>query len=187
MNIYSTEIQAYISVDVETSGPNPATYSLLSIGACTLTTPRQSFYVELKPVNDNFIPEAMAINQLSLDRLAANGLHPREAMIQFRGWLAEQPPHHVQPIFIAFNAPYDWMFVNDYFHRFLGANPFGHKALDIKSFYMGLEGVPWAQTSMRHVSVQYANNRPLTHNALHDAVDQANIFNNMLEKSASLK
>ena len=27
------------------------------------------------------------------------------------------------------------MFVNDYFHRFLGRNPFGHAALDLKAFF----------------------------------------------------
>ncbi len=28
--------------------------------------------------------------------------------------------------FVAFNASFDWMFVKDYFHRFLGRNTFGH-------------------------------------------------------------
>ena len=39
--------EAYISVDVETAGPNPGQYSLLSIGACLVFVPAKTFYVEL--------------------------------------------------------------------------------------------------------------------------------------------
>ena len=39
-----------ISVDVETAGPNPSQYSLLSIGACLVDEPDQKFYIELTPV-----------------------------------------------------------------------------------------------------------------------------------------
>ena len=31
------EYKAYISIDVETAGPNPSLYSLLSIGACMVS------------------------------------------------------------------------------------------------------------------------------------------------------
>ena len=40
-------------------------------------------------------------------------------------------------VFVGFNAPFDWSFVNYYFHRFLGHNPFGFTAVDIKAYYMG--------------------------------------------------
>ena len=75
------------------------------------------------------------------------------------------------------------MFVADYFHRYLGYNPFGHKALDIKAFYMGMAGVPWRETGMMHISKKYLGNRPLTHHALSDAVDQAEIFRLLLEEA----
>jgi hypothetical protein len=41
------------------------------------------------------------------------------------------------------------MFVNSYFHRFLGRNPFGHAALDMKAFFMGLTGVKWSETALQ--------------------------------------
>ena len=53
--------EAYISVDVETAGPSPSQYSLLSIGACLVSRPEKSFYIELQPVNDKMLPEALAI------------------------------------------------------------------------------------------------------------------------------
>lgn len=174
-----SELKRYISVDIETSGPNPHDYSLLSIGACTLVTPRQTFYIELIPTSDQATIEAMAVNQLSLQKLARQGLAPEEGMRQFEDWLA-QVVLDQSPIFLAFNAPFDWMFVNDYFHRFRGYNPFGHTAIDIKSFYMATGGVTWSQTSMDHIARRYLGDRSLSHHALQDAIDQADIFLQML-------
>jgi ribonuclease T len=175
--------EAYVSVDVETAGPNPAQYSLLSIGACLVADPQQTFYVELRPLNDNATPDALAVSGLSLADLAEYGLLPAEAMARFETWLADQIPPDQRPVFVAFNASFDWMFVNDYFHRFLGRNPFGHSALDMKAFYMGLTGASWSETAMRHVSACYLGGRKLTHNALRDAQDQAEIFQVMLAEA----
>jgi inhibitor of KinA sporulation pathway (predicted exonuclease) len=75
------------------------------------------------------------------------------------------------------------MFVNDYFHRYMDRNPFGHSALDIKSYYMGLNNVSWSDTSMRNVGKRYLGDQQLTHHALTDALDQAEIFKLMLEQS----
>ena len=101
-------------------------------------------------------PEALESCGFSMEKLAVEGVDPAEAMQRFETWLQEVLPTGQSPIFVGFNAPFDWMFVNDYFHRFLGHNPFGHAAIDIKSYYMGLAKVPWEETTMqflgRHVS-----------------------------------
>ena len=175
--------EAYISVDIETAGPNPYDYSLLSIGACTIFEPQSSFYVELKPINYNSIPEALAISHLSLAKLSERGEEPAVAMSKFETWVKEVTPDEHRPILVAFNAPFDWMFVNDYFHRFMDRNPFGHSALDIKAYYMGLNNVSWSDTSMRNVGQRYLGDRQLSHNALSDALDQAEIFKLILEQS----
>ena len=178
-------LEAYVSVDVEAAGPNPSHYSLLSIGACLVTDPQRTFYIELQPINGNFTPEALAVSRLSLEELGERGLPPVEAMTLFEAWLAAEIPPAQQPIFLAFNAPFDWMFVNDYFHRFLGRNPFGHAALDLKAFYMGLTGVHWSETTMQSVAPRYLSNRQLTHHALRDAQDQAELFCKMLAEAAA--
>ena len=184
MPINSEPAEVYISVDVETAGPNPGQYAMLSIGACALGEPRQIFYVELKPDKAGFIPEALEVNQLSMERLAAEGLEPKEAMQRFADWVRICTPEGLSPLFVAFNAPFDWMFVNDYFQRYLGHNPFGHAALDIKSYFMGLDGVSWSQTSMSTIGPRYLDVHRLSHNALQDAIDQASIFKKMLAESA---
>jgi DNA polymerase III epsilon subunit-like protein len=173
----------YISVDVETAGPNPGDSALLSIGACTVLEPAREFYVELKPDREKSQPEALAISGLDMDELKQNGQHPKEAMQAFADWVAEVTLSNHRPIFVAFNAPFDWMFVNEYFHRYLGHNPFGHSALDIKAYYMGAQGVAWGETGFEDVTSHYAINHPLTHNALQDALDQAVLFRKMIEKN----
>jgi len=175
----------YISVDIETAGPNPAAYSLLTIGACTISEPRGSFYVELQPINDRMTPDSYAIHRLDLERLKERGRSPADAMHEFESWIREQTPEGAQPVFVAFNAPFDWMFVSDYFHRYLGHNPFGHTAIDIKAFYMGLSGVLWSETTMRYISPRYLNSREITHHALRDALDQAEIFEKLLAESST--
>jgi len=145
--------------------------------------PDRTFYIELKPISEASTEEAFAIHGLSLAELEERGLEPVIAMDRFRQWLATQTPQGQKPIFVGFNAPFDWMFINDYFHRFLGYNPFGHAALDIKSFYMGFGGVSWVETTMAHLSPRYLNHKHLTHQALRDALDQADIFSKMLTEA----
>lgn len=171
--------ETFISVDVETAGPNPGNYSLLAIGACLIHKPENQFYVELKPVHPDASVEALAISGLDFAALQEAGIHPKEAMSRFSQWLESVTPEGEQPVFVAFNAPFDWMFVSDYFYRYLGQNPFGHKALDIKSFYMGMMGVSWSATGMKQVG-RYLEKDALSHHALQDAQDQAVIFRKML-------
>lgn len=173
--------EVYISVDIESSGAYPGQYALLSIGACTLYKPRAEFYIELKPDVDAYQPEAMAIHGLSLEKLAQDGIPPAEAMKAFEDWVLRQAPAGMKPVFVAFNAGFDWMFVNYYFLRYLGRNPFGHSALDIKSFYMGCAGVSFSETGMRAMGKQFPELQPLTHNALEDAAYQGDLFINLCE------
>lgn len=176
----------YISVDVETAGPNPADYALLAIGACTLSEPPEGFYVEIQPKTLAITPEAYAIHQLDPHSLQDTGVPPAAAMRQFADWIKRVTPPEARPVCVALNAPFDWMFINDYFFHYLGENPFGHSALDIKAFYMGLHGVRWDETGYRQISGRYHFQRQLQHNALQDARDQAKLFNLILNDAKAV-
>jgi DNA polymerase III epsilon subunit-like protein len=167
--------EAYISVDIETAGPAPSAYALLSLGACLIDDPERSFYAELRPAAGEAVPAALAVSGLSLDQLAASGLPPAEAMERFAAWVEEVAGAR-RPVFVAFNAPFDWMFVADYFHRFGVPNPFGHSALDLKSLYMGAVGGPWSGTSFAAVAARFGLPAELPHHALEDARIQAEVF-----------
>ncbi len=178
--------ECLISVDVETAGPAPSRYAMLSIGACLLDKPEQRFYVELKPDHLALDPQAAAIHGLSLDRLRREGMPSASAMAAFETWIQASCGPGEVPVFVGFNAAFDWMFVADYFHRYLGRNPFGHAPLDIKAFYMGLAGVPFLATSRRYLSENKLSLPPLEHHALQDALEQAELLRRMLAAQVRL-
>lgn len=177
---HARPLPLYISVDVEVAGPNPSDYSLLSIGACLVHQPQVGVYIELQPVSDRYTEEAQQVSGLSLERLRDSGLPPEGAMASLEEWVLAVLPAGSTPVFAGFNAPFDWMFVCDYFHRYLGRNPFGHAALDIKALYMGVTGAEWLDTSFRALAERYRLEPKLTHNALADAQDQAVLMQHVL-------
>jgi DNA polymerase III epsilon subunit-like protein len=169
-----------ICVDVETAGPNPGSYSLLSIGAASVAQPDLGFYTELQPQQRNYTEEAAAVHGLSMEKLAEEGIPPKEAMQSFANWLEQEACPGREPVFVAFNAPFDWLFVADYFGRYLGRNPFGHRALDIKALYMGMHAVAWEDTTHRAISTHYGLAQNLPHHALDDAQQEAVLVAAML-------
>ncbi len=176
--------ETYISVDVETAGPNPSEYSMLAIGACLVDDVDSGFYVELRPDKEAFVQSSLEVGGLSMRELAEEGVDPATALEELTAWVHSVVPDGHVPVFVGFNAPFDWMFVNDYYLRYLGRNPFGHSALDIKSYYMGLTGSTWARTSLRFLSPLYLDGSKLSHNALGDARDQARVFNGIRADAA---
>ncbi|EQB02101.1 3'-5' exonuclease [Sphingobium baderi] len=168
--------EIFVSVDVETAGPIPGEYSLLSIGACLVFAPEEAFACQLKPIGDRFDPKALEVTGLSLATLAQSGEEPRLAMEKFARWLRKLGGDDATIIFVGFNAPFDWSFINYYFHRFLGENPFGFTALDIKALYMGATGCSWADTRSSRIAQKLAPTLTGTHDALADARYQAEIF-----------
>lgn len=168
--------EVLVSVDIETSGPIPGEYSMLTIGACAIDDPDVSFACSIKPITDRADPEALRVTGLSMEELAKIGLPPVQAMQDFEKWLASVTAADGAPVFVGFNAPFDWSFVNYYFHRFLGRNPFGFTAIDIKAFYLGVTGCSWSNTRSSAIARELRPALAGDHNALHDARYQAELF-----------
>jgi DNA polymerase III alpha subunit (gram-positive type) len=97
-------------------------------------------------------------------------------MQKFQAWLAKAVGDNGIPIFVGFNAAFDWSFINYYFHRFTGANPFGFSALDIKSLYMGVADCSWADTRPSQIAKRLKPQLHGAHDALRDAKYQAELF-----------
>lgn len=127
---------AFIMVDVETDGPIPGDYSMISFGAVLVNEQlNQSFYGQLKPISTKFIPEALAVsNHTREETLGFND--PAQVMQDFKQWITSVSKD--RPIFISDNNGFDWMFICWYFHHFIGENPFGFSSQNLGSLYKGI-------------------------------------------------
>ena len=108
---------------------------MVCFGAVLFDDFEKTFYGRTRPVTDRFIPDALAISGFSRqEHLSFDD--PKTVMEAFAGWLQK----HTQgrAVFVSDNLAFDWQFINYYFHRFLGSNPFGFSGRRIGDLYAGL-------------------------------------------------
>jgi hypothetical protein len=180
----------YVSVDVEADGPIPGPYSMISIGLAVAGTFESdfrstdptvdTFYRELRPISEEWDPAALAVSGLTRDGLLADGADPGVAMAELVAWV-NRIAEGRRPVAVAYPACYDWMFLYWYLLRFTGGSPFGHSGcLDIKTMYAAKAGVPLGGAVKRSMPRHLLSVRPHTHNALDDAIEQADLFANLM-------
>jgi hypothetical protein len=122
-------------VDIEADGPIPGDYSMVCFGAVIVEPSlSRTFYGQLKPISDEWVPEALAVSGFSREECEKFG-DPKETMIDFHNWVRANT---YQAAFISDNNGFDWQFINWYFHHFLGFNPFGHSSTNLGSLYKGI-------------------------------------------------
>lgn len=123
----------WIMVDVETDGPCPGLFSMVSLGAVVVEPGlSHTFYAKFQPISDAFVEEALAVSGHTREE-CLEFPSPKESMQAFEQWLE---PFH-RPRFISDNNGFDWQFVNYYFHAFCGHNPFGFSSQNLGSLYKG--------------------------------------------------
>jgi hypothetical protein len=138
-----------------------------------------TFYRELKPITDNFEAAALAVSGLDREVLVREGADPRTAMGAASEWIRERA-REARPVLVAYPVVFDWMFLHWYFVRFLGESPFGFSsALDMKTIYQQKARVTIDRAGRTDLPPEYTSIRRHTHNALDDAVEQAEIFSRL--------
>lgn len=129
---------SFIMVDIEADGPIPGDYSMVCFGAVVVEESlEKTFYGQLRPISEAWVPEALAVSGFSRDETLAFD-DPREVMNAFATWLGEVSEG--KPMFISDNNGFDWQFINWYFHHFSGRNPFGFSSTNLGSLYKGMVG-----------------------------------------------
>ncbi len=180
----------YISADVETDGPIPGRFSMLSFGLAVAASfdgvsfeshdpTSETFYRELRPIAEEWLPEAVAASGLDRDALAIAGADPMVAMEEAALWVTSVAAT-ARPVLVGYPVVFDWMFLHWYFVAFVDESPFGFSgALDIKTIYQQKARVTLDEAGRADLPPLLRSSRPHTHNALDDAVEQAEIFSKL--------
>jgi hypothetical protein len=137
-----------VFVDCEAVGPCPGVGRLKEFGAVIFET------------------------KATFHGIVEEGKEP-EAFRSFAEWLKANAKG--RPVFVSDNPAYDWQWINDGFHRFLGHNPFGHSARRISDFYAGLCGDFYKTQNWKRLRV-----KPHDHNPVHDALGNVEAFERLL-------
>lgn len=174
--------ELYIATDVEADGPIPGPYSMISLGLAVTGHPELTFYTELRPISDDFVPQALAVSGLDRDRLLREAPAPEEAMTAAARWV-NGLRRTGRPVFLAAPAVWDGMFVHWYFLRYLGKSPFGAtgSGVDLRSYWMGLTGREWVASRKSDIKQMLGlTGLPHTHHAGEDAAELAQVFDAVL-------
>jgi hypothetical protein len=187
------KVDAYFSADVETDGPIPGPFSMLSFGivyagsfdGLHFDRPKaydRSLYKELKPISENFEPEALFINGLDRDRLSREGEAPKKAMTETCRWVNEVAGV-ARPVLVAYPLSFDWTWLYWYFVRFSAeGSPFDYsRCFDIKTALAVKASIPISEAGRSRIIPSLRSKRPHSHHALDDAIEQAELFANIFE------
>lgn len=167
-----------VSVDCEFDGPCPGMHSLICFGAVIVEKGFQrTFYAELKPISDIYVPEALAISGFSRED-TLKFPDPRDAMQNFEIWLNKNV--NGRPILWSDNNGKDSAFIDYYFWHQLGRNPFGWSSANIGSFYKGITGNV-------HSTFKHLRDTPHTHHPVDDAKGNAEALLKMFDMNNTKK
>ena len=179
--------EIYVSTDVEADGPIPGPNSMLSFGSAA--------YLPDKTIVSTFAANLETLPKASGDpktmawwkahpeawKACRRDLQPpKRAMKAYASWLKALPG---KPVFVAYPAAFDFMFVYWYLIRFAGESPFSHSALDIKTYAMAMLKGNYRDSTKRNMPRRWFDKLPHTHSALDDAIEQGALFCNMLAEN----
>jgi hypothetical protein len=202
--------EVYVSVDIEADGPIPGPNSMLSFGAAAFRPDQRTDPKEPFTLNKNVIstfsanlelldgatpePDTMAWWATQPEAWRAcreNLLAPSVAMTRFVAWVNSLPGIELgkngvarNAVFVGYPAGFDFTFVYWYVRRFGLDSPFSFSALDIKTFAMGVLGTSFRESVKRNMPQRWFSNKPHTHVAVDDAIEQGHLFMSMLEEWA---
>lgn len=159
---------SWFVVDCEADGPIPHLYSMVSFGVVKVDEGLQTtFYGQTKPISDLWEPEALAISGFTREQHLRFD-DPKSTMEKFYQWIIKHNSNG-RPIFMSDNLAFDWQWINYYFYRFIGKNPFGFSGRRIADIICGLE---------KDLRFQWKHLRktPHSHFAVDDAKGNAEAF-----------
>lgn len=178
--------EKYIAIDVETTGPYPWGFDMLSFGACLVDDISKTFYTELKPVHRKYYYDYFRIGSSQtriarrfnfektgpekiLEEFEKHGTLPELAMAEFANWIYENVNSKgYTPVPVSDPESFDKTFIAYYFDKFASfEDPFTYKGENSGSFIKGTFG----RLDYKIPDEDYGEYRQ--HHALDDAIVDA--------------
>lgn len=182
--------EIYFSTDIESDGPIPGPNSMLSFASVAFNEDGEelgSFSRNLQTLPAaHGDPDTMAWWKTQPEAWEAcrkNLVLPEGAMPAYVKWVKSFPG---KPVFVAYPAGFDFLFMYWYMIRFMGADssPFSFSAVDIKTFAMAQLGCGYREVTKRRMPKRWFKGQPKhTHVAEDDARGQGMLFIAMLKES----
>ncbi len=176
--------EIYVSTDIESDGPIPGPHSMLSFASAALTARGEviATYSANLELLEGAMPDARTAefwqqNQAAYEATRTDIRPARVVMPEYAEWIDQLPG---KPVFVGYPVAFDFLFVYWYLIRFAGRSPFSHSALDIKTFAMAMLRKPYRDSVKRNMPKSWFPDRPHTHVALDDAIEQGLLFTKML-------
>src|SRR5215472_15625934 len=147
--------EIYLSTDIETDGPIPGPNSMLSFASAAYKPDKtlvSTFTANLHTLPGAAgAPETMEFWKKNAEAWEACRKDPEDpgvAMKRYVAWVKSLPG---EPVFVAYPAGFDFLFVYWYLIRFAGESPFSFSALDIKSYAMAVMKSEYRESSKRNM------------------------------------
>ncbi len=178
--------EVFVSTDVEADGPIPGPHSMLSFASVAFDEDG----AELSSFSRNLDTLAGAAGhkdtmawwetqRAAWEACRKDTVPPEAAMKEYLAWLDGLPG---RPVFVAYPAGFDFMFVYWYLMRFAGKSPFSHSALDIKTYTMCTLKLRFRESTKRNMPRRWFPAVKHSHVALDDAREQGLLFMAMREE-----
>ena len=177
----------YIVVDIEADGPLQGFNSMVCFGAVLLDKKLdKTFYGQTAPIE--LIGSSGAYGRYNKEALAISGFsreehekfpHPEKTMQEFAEWIKEVAGEE-RVVLISDNNGFDAPWINYYFIRYLGYNPFGWSSRRIGDLFCGFFKDPYYQWK-KHRKTRH------THHPVDDAMGNAEAVLWLIEQGFKLK
>jgi len=168
----------WIVVDVESDGQLLGVNSMVCFGAVVVDKDLdKTFYGETKPISTTYDEEALSVSGFSREE-HKDFDNPEIVMQAFYKWVKENSKG--KPVLVSDNNGYDACWINYYFHRYLGKNPFGWSSRRIGDLFCGFYNNPFYKWK-KHRKTNH------THNPVDDAKGNAEALLYLKEQGFKIK
>lgn len=183
--------EVFVSTDVEADGPIPGPHSMLSFASVAFDEAGAAIgaFTRNLALLDGAAGDKRTMDWWKKQPAAwalcrERTVPPAVACTDYVAWLEKLPG---RPVFVAYPAGFDFMFVHWYLTRFVGRDPFSHSALDVKTYACALLKSPYRSTTKQSMPRRWFGPKRHAHVALDDAYEQGILFMRMRAEHLGLQ